>query len=72
MTQRIDNPGPDERVCFNCEHVVWAVALGLGVRCRHPDNSPPGGPEYQIPSRRHTCEHFEPAATARTARRPPR
>lgn len=23
--------------CKNCKHVLWLLALGLGVRCKHPD-----------------------------------
>lgn len=53
------NPKPDERVCFNCEYMLWMVALGQGVRCRHPANNPADGKLFRIPSRRHTCEHFE-------------
>ena len=53
-----DNPNPDERVCFNCEHMLWLVALGLGVRCKHPANHQGDG-LFAIPSRRYSCEHFE-------------
>ena len=53
-----DNPRQDERVCFNCKHMLWLVALGLGVRCKHPANNPGGG-LFPIPSRRYSCEHFE-------------
>lgn len=55
--QKIDRPKPDERVCYNCIHMLWLVALGVGVRCGHKiekDKAPP-----MIPHLRHTCEKFE-------------
>jgi hypothetical protein len=54
-----NNPKPDERVCFNCEHMLWMVGIGLGVRCKHPANNLGGGRLFMIPSRRYSCEHFE-------------
>jgi hypothetical protein len=24
--------------CKKCKHVIWLVALGLGVRCKHEEN----------------------------------
>ena len=54
------NPAPDERVCFNCNYCIWAVALGFGGLCKHPANPPPDRDFFQIPSRRYTCDHFEP------------
>jgi hypothetical protein len=57
------NPDPDERVCFNCVWLTWAVAIGHGLLCRHPANKPPDEPYFRIPSRRFSCPHFE--------RRPP-
>lgn len=52
-------PAPGERVCHNCAHLRWLVALGLGLRCKHPANVTDGR-ELQVPSRRHTCPHFLP------------
>jgi len=49
----------DELVCANCAHSIWAVALGLGVRCSHEANQQPDGKHFQIPRRRYTCDHFE-------------
>jgi hypothetical protein len=46
-----ENPRPDEEVCFNCEHMMWMVGLGLGLKCRIDYKS--------IPNRRHTCEKFQ-------------
>jgi hypothetical protein len=54
-----NNPKHDERVCFNCEHMLWCVGIGLGVLCKHPANNPSGGRFFAVPSRRYTCEHFE-------------
>ena len=55
---------PSERACPTCRHVLWAVALGLGVRCRHPANNP-GDVErvldhFAIPNRHYVCPHYEP------------
>jgi hypothetical protein len=50
---------PDEKVCFNCKHLAWMVALGLGVECLHPANRQPNGRQMKIRSSWHTCEHFE-------------
>ena len=52
------NPAPDDRVCFNCAHRVWAVALGIGALCRHPANGRDGR-LLRVPNRRHTCGYFE-------------
>lgn len=51
---------PDERVCFNCRHVVWMVAIGRGVECHAEENRDPAGNPFRVSSRRYTCEHFEP------------
>lgn len=51
-------PGPNEPVCFNCAYRVWAVALGIGVLCRHPANAVAGRP-VRVPGRGHSCGHFE-------------
>ena len=64
-----DQPNPPteqhpESACPTCRHVLWAVALGLGVRCRHPANNP--GPVehvrdlFPIPHRHYVCPHYEP------------
>jgi len=54
----VPNPAPNERVCFNCEHLIWGVALGIGVLCRHPAKVAVGRP-FRVPNRRYSCEHFE-------------
>ncbi len=48
---KIENPAPDEKVCFNCENMMWMVALGLGLKCRLDKKN--------IEHRFHTCEKFE-------------
>jgi hypothetical protein len=45
------NPLPDEKVCFNCKHMLWMVGLGLGLKC--------GLTKHNIEHRRHTCDNFE-------------
>ena len=42
---------------MNCEHLLWMVALGLGVRCGHPANEK-DGKLFKIPYRNYSCEHF--------------
>lgn len=54
----IDNPRPDERVCWNCDHMRWAVGTGSGVWCLAPENNAEGMLS-RIPSRRWTCGHFK-------------
>ena len=46
----------DEKVCYNCKHMSWMVAIGVGVRCKK--NIKNNWPTV-IPSLRHTCELFE-------------
>jgi len=50
-------PEKDEKVCANCKHLAWLIALGQGLRCTHnhdPFKLPP-----MVPSSRHTCENFK-------------
>jgi len=47
----VDNPRPDEKVCFNCCHFLWLVGIGQGVKCALS--------MQQLPSRWHTCNKFE-------------
>ena len=53
---------PDERVCGNCESLVWAVALGQGVRCARQENRTAGDKLLHV-SPRHTCPLFERRST---------
>ena len=47
---------PIEKVCMNCKHLAWLVALGQGLKCMHPDKEP----KFQsIKHSKHTCELFE-------------
>lgn len=56
-------PKPEERVCYNCVHMTWLVALGLGVRCSYEHNTntdPKVKPKLpMIPNLRHTCDKFK-------------
>jgi hypothetical protein len=47
---------PDEKVCYNCVHLAWAIGVGQGLRCSNPKKEINLG---MIPSSRHTCELFE-------------
>lgn len=53
--------GGEERVCFNCRHLLWGVALGVGLRCTEPRNHDKSSGEMppMVPSSRHTCDWFE-------------
>lgn len=48
---KIENPQPNEKVCFNCKHMLWMVGIGQGVKCDLNKKS--------IPSRYYSCEKFE-------------
>ncbi len=50
------NIAPDERVCYNCKHRLWAVAIGLGVMCAKKEK---GGMFAQVPGLRKSCDQFE-------------
>ena len=45
------NPMPEEKVCFNCENMMWMVGIGQGLKCRLTMDT--------IENRRHTCDKFE-------------
>lgn len=51
--QKIDKPNSDEKVCYNCKHMLWMVGIGAGVRC--DIHNPP----KMIPHLRYTCKNFE-------------
>lgn len=48
---KIENPQPEEKVCFNCKHLLWMVGIGQGIKC--------GLDRKSLPSRYYTCEKFE-------------
>ena len=49
--KKLGNPGPKEKVCFNCTQMMWMAGLGLGVKCRLTMEN--------IPSRIYFCDKFE-------------
>ncbi len=49
--QKLGNPGPIEKVCFNCTNMMWMVGIGQGVKCRLTMKN--------IPSRLYTCDKFK-------------
>jgi hypothetical protein len=51
-----ENIKPEEKVCYNCKHLAWAIGVGQGLRCIHPKKEIK---LEMIPNRRHTCEQFE-------------
>lgn len=57
MRNSLDRPGPKERVCYNCKHMLWMVGIGLGVRCGYEID---GNKSMKVlPSLRHVCDKFE-------------
>jgi len=52
----MNNIAIDEKVCYNCKHRIWAVAIGQGVRC---GNDITNGFPKLIPGLRKTCAAFE-------------
>ena len=50
-SQKIENPKPDEEVCFNCKNMLWLVGIGQGVKCNVD--------KKDIPNRFHGCAKFE-------------
>jgi hypothetical protein len=49
--EKLGNPGPLEKVCFNCRNMIWMVGIGQGVKCRLTMKN--------IPSRLYTCDEFK-------------
>lgn len=56
MNKNQFNIAIDEKVCYNCKHRIWAVAIGQGVRC---GNDRTNGYPKLIPGLRKTCPAFE-------------
>ena len=56
QNNEIDQVGPEEKVCFNCKHMLWMVGVGMGVRCSIIREN---GLPKMLPSRRYTCELFD-------------
>ena len=51
-------PEPEKmKACINCEYMVWAVALGLGVFCTKVENRKNNKP-FKIPYRYYSCEYY--------------
>jgi hypothetical protein len=57
QNQKIENPQPEEKVCFNCKHMSWLVALGQGIRCTVDKKE--GEIPTMVSSRWYTCNKFE-------------
>lgn len=54
---KIANIKHTDEICFNCKYCIWAVALGIGVKCKN-DNNKIDDKWFSIPNRFYTCEHF--------------
>lgn len=50
---------PEDKVCYNCKHLLWMIGIGQGLRCGHPKER--GDLKFPpiIPKRTHTCGLFE-------------
>ena len=51
-SKNVQNPKPDDQVCYNCKWIGWHIAIGQGLRCALRERQ-------LIPSRYYTCEKFE-------------
>lgn len=60
MTQ-LELPPKEEKVCANCKHLAWLIALGQGLRCTHKSvyQADFGKMPPMVASSRHTCNNFE-------------
>lgn len=47
---------PEDKVCYNCEHLAWMIGIGQGLRCTNPKKEIK---LEMIPSSKHTCELFK-------------
>jgi len=47
---------PDEKVCYNCQHLAWMIGIGQGLRCTNPNKEKKN---EMVPGSRHTCELFK-------------
>jgi len=48
-----------DRICINCRYVRNGIALGLGLRCQHPEVMGETKKPQLVPSRFHTCKLYE-------------
>jgi hypothetical protein len=53
---KMDNIKPEEKVCYNCNYLIWSIGVGQGLRCGNGNKNE----KYEmIPNSRHTCELFK-------------
>ena len=45
--------------CETCTHSMWLVGIGLGMRCKHPENVMSDNVPKLLPSRDFSCKHYE-------------
>ena len=48
---KIVNPQPEEKVCFNCAHLLWLVGIGQGLKCDLNKKT--------LPTRFYSCDKFQ-------------
>jgi hypothetical protein len=52
-SKNVQNPKPDEKVCFNCKFLIWSIGIGRGIRCSARDG-------FRMPSfKSYTCDNFQ-------------
>jgi hypothetical protein len=51
QNKQLGNPPPEQKVCFNCKHMLWMVGVGQGVKC--------GLTKSDIPGRLYSCDKFD-------------
>jgi hypothetical protein len=54
----MDKIKKEEKVCYNCEHLIGQSDVSFGLRCNHPENQKEEMLPI-IPSPMHNCKHFK-------------
>lgn len=49
----------NDRVCYNCASMIWAVGLGLGFKCRDKRNNHGDGRPKSVHPAEIACEYFK-------------
>lgn len=54
---KIEKINPSDKICINCDYLIWGVALGQGLVCSN-DKNLVEGKKLIVSSRLHSCEYF--------------
>ena len=52
--------------CKGCSYLHWAVGIGLGIRCMHPQHRTPEQPPIPLISEIQDCELYKPKEKQKT------